>query len=87
MHRLNPNQHGLFGLSIAWGGGGIKTTGLLGCNIVIFHPNQPNMVSNESWNVYPPIKCLKTFLCFAVFLHLGPEVAEFELENFPGFGT
>ena len=57
------------------GGGGIKTSWLLGCHIVIFHPNQPNMVSNESWNVYPPIEYLKTILCFVVFPYHGPEVA------------
>ena len=57
------------------GGDGIKTKRFLGCYGLIFHPNQPNMVSNESWNVYPPIEYLKTILCFVVFPYHGPEVA------------
>ena len=68
-------------------GGGIKTTRFWGCYGLIFHPNQPNMVSNESWNVYPPIEYLKTILCFVVFPYHGPEVAQFERENFSAFGT
>ena len=64
--KLNPKKHG---------GGGIKTTRFLGCYSLIFHPNESNMVSNESWHLYPPIEYLKTILCLVVFPYHGPEVA------------
>ena len=74
---INPNQHGLFGLSIARGGegGGKCPPWFLGGYGLIFHPNESNMVSNESWHLYPPIEYLKTILCLVVFPYHGPEVA------------
>ena len=60
---LNPNQHGLFGLSIAQGGGGGKCPPrFLGGYGLIFHPNESNMVSNESWDLYQPKESLNTLL-------------------------
>ena len=32
-----------------------------------FHPNQPNMVSNESWHLYLSVECLITSLCWIVW--------------------
>ena len=44
------------------GGGGKCPPRFLGGYGLIFHPNESNMVSNESWDLYQPKESLNTLL-------------------------
>ena len=46
-----------------WGvGGGKCPPRFLGGYGLIFHPNESNMVSNESWDLYQPKEALNTMV-------------------------
>ena len=59
---LNPNQGGLFGRSVGWGGGGIKTSLFLGLYSPVFDPNHSEVIQNETWHLYKPIETLSNIL-------------------------
>ena len=64
---FNPNQTGLFGLSIDRGGVECARRTFRAISASFFIRNQPNMVSNESWHLYLPLEPLNTILsCIVV---------------------
>ena len=71
---VNPYQTGLFGLSKDRGGVESALLDFLSFYVLIFYPNQLNMVSNESWHLFPTIESLKTILCSVDFWYGGAEV-------------
>ena len=54
----------------------------MSCQVRIYHPNQPKMVSNESWDLETPTESLKTTLCFIIFPYWKAKCAQFDSENF-----
>ena len=65
--KLNPNQGGLFGSSKGWGGVESAHGTFRAICASFHHPNQPNMVSNESWHLYLTLESLNTIPSCIVF--------------------
>ena len=72
---LNPNQGGIFGRSIGWGGVESAHGSFRAISSSFSHPNQPNMISNESWHLYLPLESLNSILSCIVLPQGGTEVA------------
>ena len=78
---LNPNQTGLFGRSKDRGGW-ISPKGLMRSYAPIFHPNSPEMVSNDIWYLHSSMESLKTTLWFRIFPQYGSKVTLSQGANF-----
>ena len=63
-----------FSVYLKTGKGWISPSDFLSFYVLIFYPNQLNMVSNESWHLFPTIESLKTILCSVDFWYGGAEV-------------
>ena len=59
---LNPNQGGLSGRSIEWGGVESARKTFEASKAQIFTQISPNMVSNETWYLCTPIETLSNFI-------------------------
>ena len=60
--RVNPNQGGIFGRSIEWGGVESAHGSFWAISSSFSHPNQPNMISNESLHLYLTLESLNSIL-------------------------
>ena len=79
---INPNQGGLFGWSIEWGGGGFRPLGFDASWVHIWRPNQSKRVSNERWHLFEPMDSLKITLSCIILLQWIDKTAMSDYQNF-----
>ena len=82
---FNPNQGGLFGRSIEWGGGGFRPLGFDASWVHIWCPNQSKRFSNESWHLFEHMESLKITLCCIFLLQWIDKITMSDYGNFLAF--